>query len=179
MTRLVRNGQNILQVLPRTLRRPHELPSQRLPTNDTLSNTVILATAPSANIMKLLTIVSIASLLTCQAAMASVPEFRFAATVQADNSPVERFSQPVQGGHVRILDLPAGLKVEMAAPSQDGESAETYVRLLQRDGDTYRVLHEARRTGPSSAERSFSYVVCGTNVQFISPAPAVVPECKR
>jgi hypothetical protein len=129
--------------------------------------------------LKFTTLVTVASFLACQAAMASAPEFHFAAAVRTDSSSVERIDLSVQAGHVRILDLPSGVRIEMAAPSEDGETAQTYVRLLQRDGDTYRILHEARRIAPSSVERSFTYAICATKVQFVSPASAFEPECKQ
>lgn len=127
--------------------------------------------------MKLETIITVASLLACQAAIAAAPEFRFVAAVRTDGSTVERFDVSVQSGRVRFLDLPSGIRIELAAPLREGETRQTYVRLLQRDGDTYRILHEARRIAPASVERSFSYAVCGTSVQFVSPDSATEPVC--
>jgi hypothetical protein len=129
--------------------------------------------------MKIKTLFTVISVLTCQVATASIPEFHFTATVQKDGAALEHLDMSVRAGYVRILDLPSGIRIELAAPSQDGEKAQTYVRLLQREGDAYRILHESQRIAPSSVKRSFFYAICGESVQFISPASGSQPECKR
>jgi len=119
-----------------------------------------------------------ATLLASTSAMsASQSEFRFSGEIQADQLRSTAFILPVVTGYVQFLDLDPGLRLEFAAPREDGDEAVTQVRLLQEDDGYYKILHEARITGSSEVERSFTYRVCGSEVTFFAPAPTKTPAC--
>ncbi|MGL4576840.1 MAG: hypothetical protein ACRCV9_18785 [Burkholderiaceae bacterium] len=128
--------------------------------------------------MKLASIIFATALLSAGSLGAASPEFRFSGEVKAGQLPADAFGLVVKAGYVEVLDLPSGLKLEVSAPRQDGENAKTQVRLLQANGKQYRILHEAVTTGSSANDRLFSYLVCGSQVTFYSPAPANIPVCK-
>jgi hypothetical protein len=120
------------------------------------------------------------ALLTSTAAVpASLSEFRFSGEIQADQLRSTAFMLPVATGYVQFLDLEPGLRLELAAPREDGDEAVTQVRLLQEEDGYYRILHEARISGSSEVERSFTYRVCGSEVTFFAPAPTKTPGCSR
>lgn len=54
----------------------------------------------------------------------------------------------------------------------------TIAALLEEDDGYFRILHEARISGSSKVERSFTYRVCGAEVTFFAPAPYRTPQCK-
>jgi hypothetical protein len=112
-------------------------------------------------------------------AFADPGTFQFSGEVQAGNLIAEAFGQSVALGHVRVLELPSGLRLELSAPRQDSEGAQTRIRLLQASGEQFRVLHEATTIGPASVDRSFGYLVCGQEVTFLTPAPRVSPACRH
>ena len=109
---------------------------------------------------------------------ASPSQFQFSGEVHANQEVSMAFGLAVAPGFAQIVDLPAGLKLEVSSPREDGESAQTYVRLLHASNSGFRVLHEARSTGSAAYKRSFSYLVCGSVVTFLTPAPAITPQCK-
>lgn len=55
----------------------------------------------------------------------------------------------------------------------------TQVRVLERAGDDYRVIHEAVVVAPAFHVRSFTLVICRGRVGYVTPAPATVPTCLR
>lgn len=112
------------------------------------------------------------------AASASSGAFRFSGEVKSGNLPPLAFGLSIKTRHVQFVEVPAGLKLEVAAPLDDGPKAEALIRLLKAEGGQYQVLHEAKTIGSSAEERSFSYLVCGSEVTFITPAPQVTPLCK-
>ncbi len=107
----------------------------------------------------------------------STSQFSFNGEVQADTNVSTAFGLKVWAGYVQFVDLEPGLRLELAAPREDGTKAVTLVRLLQEDGGYYKILHEAQISGSSTYERSFSYRVCGSEVTFFTPAPTKTPEC--
>lgn len=107
----------------------------------------------------------------------SPAEFRFSGEVQADQLTSTAFGLPVAIGSVRFLDLEPGLRLELAAPREDGDKAVTQVRLLRAEDGYYKILHEAQITGSSEVERSFTYRVCDSVVTFFAPAPYKTPTC--
>ena len=123
-------------------------------------------------------IVLCATLLASTSAMsASQSEFRFSGEIQADQLRNTAFGLAVETGYVQFLDLEPGLRLEIAAPREDGDDVVTQVRLLREDEGYYKILHEAHITGSSEVERSFTYRVCGSEVTFFAPAPTKTPEC--
>lgn len=105
--------------------------------------------------------------------------FLFSGEVQVGQETTEAFGLHLYAGHVQFLDLPAGVRLEVAAPREDGDEAMALIRLLQADGHNYRILHEAQTFGSSDFERSFTYRVCGDEVTFFKPAPTVTPRCSE
>lgn len=128
--------------------------------------------------MKHAFVVSAVALVMAGTASANSGEFRFSGEVKAGNVPALAFGLSVETRHLQVLEAPAGLKLEVAAPRDDGPKAEAQVRLLKAVGGQYQVLHEAKTIGSSAQERSFSYLVCGSEVTFFTPAPPVTPQCK-
>jgi len=118
------------------------------------------------------------TLLTSTSAIsATQPEFRFSGEIQPDQLRSTAFMHPIEAGYVQFLDLESGLRLELAAPRDDGDEAVTHVRLLQEDDGYYKILHEAQISGSSEIERSFTYRVCGADVTFFAPAPTKTPQC--
>lgn len=106
-------------------------------------------------------------------------EYRFVGEVVIDDQPANTFDIAVPENHLRIMDFPGGLRLELASPRgrpPKGESPQTYIRLLKQTGDAYRILHEGR-TGSVSTSRSFAYRLCDGDLTYMSPAPATVPAC--
>ena len=128
--------------------------------------------------MKVVLVLSVLATSSALAVGASPSQFQFSGEVHANHEVSTAFGLAVAPGYAQILDLPSGLKLEVSSPREDGDSAQTYVRLLQASSNGYRVLHEARSTGSAAYERSFSYLVCGSEVTFLTPAPATTPQCK-
>ncbi len=122
--------------------------------------------------------VTAVALLMTGAASANSGEFRFSGEVKSGSLPPLAFGLSIETRHVQVVEAPAGLKLEVTAPRDDGPKAEALVRLLKAVGGQYQVLHEAKTIGSSAQERSFSYLVCGSEVNFITPAPQVIPPCK-
>jgi|GEM_PF-5664766 len=128
--------------------------------------------------MKHAYVVTAVALFMTGAASANSGEFRFSGEVRSGDLSPLAFGLSVETRHLQVVEAPAGLKLEVAAPRDDGPKAESLVRLLKAVGGQYQVLHEAKTIGSSDRERSFSYLVCGSEVTFITPAPQVTPLCK-
>ena len=128
--------------------------------------------------MRLFFVVALLVLSASSAEAASPSQFRFSGEVQANHEATVAFGFTASPGSTQVVDLPSGLKLEVSAPSEGGNGAQTRVRLLRVSSSRSLVLHESVSTGPPSSERSFSYLVCGTKVTFLAPAPAVTPQCK-
>lgn len=128
--------------------------------------------------MKPACVVAAVALFMTGAASANSAEFRFSGEVKSGDLSPLAFGLSVEARHMQVVDGPAGLKLEVSAPRDDGPKAEYLVRLLKAVGGHYQVLHEAKTIGSSAQERSFSYLVCGSEVTFITPAPQVTPLCK-
>ena len=118
-----------------------------------------------------------ALLASASALSAPLSEFRFSGEIQADQFRSNAFGLAVESGYVQFLDVEPGLRLELAAPREDGDDVVTQVRLLREDEGYYKILHEARITGSSEVERSFTYRVCGSEVTFFAPAPTKTPGC--
>ncbi len=126
-------------------------------------------------------VVSAVSGLLCLAPVVSnaAGTFQFNGEVQKDSLRSSAYGLSIKLGQVAMFDMPGELKLQIATPKQDDERAVAVVRLLRPTAgpNRYEILHEARTVGASGKERSISYLVCGEQVTFLTPAPQVTPTC--
>lgn len=119
-------------------------------------------------VMVLLTSVSLV-------ASAAAPEHvQFTGTVQQDlASPViiDLHLPSRQDATVRLSD---GSTLELATPGSRSSADVVRIRLLDPTGA---VMHTATVPDAGTISASFAYRVCAGEVTYISPAPAVMPDC--
>lgn len=128
--------------------------------------------------MKTFALVVAASLGSAMAVATPPANFEFSWQLRIDDQPVSSFNAVVPRNHLQIVDLPGEMKLELAAPR--GADTQTYIRLLKSEGSGYRILHEGHTGSPDSSDsrRTFAYLICGDDRQYMSPAPAVMPTCE-
>ena len=121
--------------------------------------------------------VSIAMLLygVSLAASASAPEHvQFIGSVQKDDKTPLTFDLRLPSKQAAVVQLTGGSTLELATPGAAESPDGARIRLLSPTGQ---VLHTATVPDPGMASKSFAYRICGGQVTFMSPAPAVVPAC--
>ncbi len=102
---------------------------------------------------------------------------RFSGSIEIEGQPATPFDLVVSRNHVRVVDLGAGYRLEAAATTQPEPRARTQVRLLKKEADGYRIVHETFAHVPWGDSATSSYAVCKGGVQWNSGVNAKVAAC--
>jgi hypothetical protein len=94
---------------------------------------------------------------------------RFAGSIKIEDQPSTPFDFVVGRNQVRFVELSSGYRLEAAATTQPEPRARTQVRLLKKEGDSYRIVHETVAQVPWGDSSTSSYAVCKGGVLHWSP----------
>ncbi len=108
---------------------------------------------------------------------AEAAKFFFAGEVRINQKNTHAFGISLIFNQVHTLQIDSNHQILIITPMKNGEEAETEIRLLQRQRDSYNILHTAKTIGSSDNHRSYSYRVCGSEATFYSPAKTEIPKC--
>ncbi|WP_193164801.1 hypothetical protein [Microbulbifer hainanensis] len=120
---------------------------------------------------------SLGVLLMSAALQAAAANYAFRGMAQVDGGDTLVFEVDMAPGEVRFIDLDENLKLELSTAASGDYSPATQVRVLRREGKSYRLLHTADTDSGADVQRSYGYHICGDQVRFTSPAPASLPDC--
>jgi len=111
------------------------------------------------------------------ASFAATPEqVQFIGSIQHDDLTPVTFDLHLPSKQSASLKLADGSTVELVTPGGPANPDGARIRLLSPAGE---VMHTATMPDPSLASTSFAYKICNGQVIYMSPAPAVVPDCGR
>lgn len=109
------------------------------------------------------------------AAFAAMPEqVQFVGSIQHDDQMPITFDLHLPSKQSATLKLADGSTLELVTPGGQTSPDGARIRLLSPTGE---ILHTATVPDTSLASTSFAYRVCNGHVTYMSPAPAVVPDC--
>ncbi len=103
--------------------------------------------------------------------------FRFTGEVRINQNETHAIGVSIAFKHAQIIQLDSSHSVLIITPDSGDDYAETEVRLLQRKGAVYSILHRATVIGSSSTPRFFSYRICGDESTFYNSKLSEVPTC--
>jgi hypothetical protein len=110
-------------------------------------------------------------------ASAAVRTYHFEFTVQVDKDEPIVVSATLPPGTRNTLQANGRISFEVETPLSVGESSVTVVRIIDSSSGIPVVRDTSRRQGSVETQRRFTYLVCGSNVTFISPTPAQTKTC--
>lgn len=97
------------------------------------------------------------------------PAFSFGGTITINGSAPHSYETTVPVGYVRYIDF-SDIRLELTTPDVDGAEAITYIKVLRRDGEDFRILKRVLTKASSTRIRSYSFAVCGDRVASRKPA---------
>ena len=110
-------------------------------------------------------------------ASAAVRTYRFEFPVQVDKAEPIVVSATLPPGTKHTLQASGRISFEVETPTSVDESSATVVKIVDSSSGTPVVLDTSRRYGSVETQRRFTYLLCGSNLTFISPTPAESKTC--
>ena len=101
----------------------------------------------------------------------------FSASFKVDDSLNHLVQHELNLDEKRIVDFDERYSFEFTAPSEINENSRVVIKLLERDGDGYKVIHSSKQNLPNMKIRHVGYQMCNGNLKFLSPAPEFLPAC--
>lgn len=117
-----------------------------------------------------------AALLLMQDALAQ-DSLAFSAVLRVDDGLSHVIQSDVALGTSRIVAIDERYSIEFVAPAAITEEARAAIRLLERSGDEYAVLHASQQSLVEQMTRHVGYRLCAGKLTFESPSPDFPPDC--